>query len=512
MRDGVAPVLVFVLCAISSYVTFGFYRLSFEPVFRYSYTALIATLLISLPMVCTSKKWRGAMVLMLSATVTLWIVMAVSIAFHTRIFPNHDLHTIRVGAVGSDYARIMFRYPSSAQKLNCLYRMQSESTWHSVPNVMARPALDHTGVATLERLEANRHYEVVVFSTTAVAAAPVLSATFQTFPNSSSDSEGGVQLTFAFGSCTYPKFKPLVGFTQIQDSGARFLINLGDLIYSDHPVWLGGAAERYYEKYRRVYADPAYSVFSRQVPSFAMYDDHEIYNNFDPSMFTENDPTVLNAIGAWQAYAGGSNPTPLRANVKYYSFGYGDVAFFVMDLRSYRSSPSMEASLDKTMLGMQQRDDLMRWLKDEKAAIKILASSVPMTMNIWDDREDSWRGYEHERALLLEAMRGQPIVLLSADQHMGGLYKLQEGLYELAASPLDAFTVWNNAAKIAWIRAQQDTIYMVENDRMHGIIEVDTQSQPVRLVFRHMCDGVMAHATTFAVTSEHGMQMVEAAI
>lgn len=53
----------------------------------------------------------------------------------------------------------------------------------------------------------------------------------------------------------------------------------------------------------------------------------------------------------------------------YYDFRYGDVAFFVMDTRRYRSDVFDEDLSSRTMLGDQQLTALYNWLGKVRQSI-----------------------------------------------------------------------------------------------------------------------------------------------
>lgn len=85
------------------------------------------------------------------------------------------------------------------------------------------------------------------------------------------------------------------------------------------------------------------------------------------------------ASPAYTAYVGNGNPTPTIPGVNYYSMSYGDVAFFVWDTRRYRSSNEALDDEEKTMLGLQQKEVFLDWLKEVNGThtFKFVVSSVP---------------------------------------------------------------------------------------------------------------------------------------
>ena len=69
----------------------------------------------------------------------------------------------------------------------------------------------------------------------------------------------------------------------------------------------------------------------------------------------------MNASHAYRLYNGQANYDAIYNDTHYYDFRYGDVAFFVMDTRRYRSEPDGEPS-ERTMLGERQLSALHDWL------------------------------------------------------------------------------------------------------------------------------------------------------
>ena len=186
------------------------------------------------------------------------------------------------------------------------------------------------------------------------------------------------------------------------------MLFLGDFIYIDLPVSYGWTKEHYQTAYRQVYASPSWSPALRSVPWLHVYDDHEIINDWSAGESGLYQP----AMAPFHAYQGFANPAANFGRDKtYFTFHKGDIAFFVMDTRRYRVDQQVEDGSGKTMLGLAQRDDLEKWLVDEKRW-KVVVSSVPFTRN-WVGN-DSWAGYLWERDYLLAKMKEtEGVIILS---------------------------------------------------------------------------------------------------
>jgi alkaline phosphatase D len=165
------------------------------------------------------------------------------------------------------------------------------------------------------------------------------------------------------------------------------------------------------------------------LPWLHVLDDHEIANDWD-----QGKTGVFHAaMDPFLNYQHDANPPPVRNNGEtYYTFSWGSSAsFFMLDSRTYRSPKDMSDGPEKTMLGAQQRRDLINWLTKydggaghghgEEVQWKFIISSVPFTKNWHFSGNDTWAGYLWERQQILEAawsIGGRSgVVVLSGDRH-----------------------------------------------------------------------------------------------
>ncbi|KAK1962269.1 PhoD-like phosphatase [Colletotrichum sublineola] len=224
---------------------------------------------------------------------------------------------------------------------------------------------------------------------------------------------------------------------------ADMMLFLGDFIYIDLPVALGWTPEHYTTAYRQVYASPSWSPALRSLPWLHVYDDHEIINDW-----ASNETGLYqSAMQPFWAYHGHANaPSQYGRGATYYTFRRGDISFFVLDTRRYRSAESLEDGPQKTMLGSAQLADLQNWLEAEKSW-KVVVSSVPFTRN-WrgPDAADSWSGYLWERDMVLDMMRQTDgVIILSGDRHEHATTvfppnaKGGKSVIEFSTSPLNQF-------------------------------------------------------------------------
>ena len=246
----------------------------------------------------------------------------------------------------------------------------------------------------------------------------------------------------------------------------RFLLELGDLIYADVPRYEGPSIRAYRKLYRNLFASKSFQrVFSR-IPIIGIYDDHEIVNNWSGGGYGAEDaspdkdvvrdyeqhpsppPGLPAGLQAWSEYMGNANPSAVHQGEHYFTFNYGDTAFFVMDTRKHRVHPSYPGE-ERTTLGVQQRAALLSWLSEvnHTATFKFLVSSVPFT-SLWggpldfDGRKDGWSAYPEERHALLDVLQYVPnVIILSGDRHEFASVSFRDSVVEFSTSPLSMFYI-----------------------------------------------------------------------
>ncbi|HBH04342.1 MAG TPA: hypothetical protein DDZ42_20925 [Candidatus Rokubacteria bacterium] len=265
------------------------------------------------------------------------------------------------------------------------------------------------------------------------------------------------------------------GFCRRVDGGYRiframarqrpdFFLFVGDTIYADrtcegHDIVPGAAfvatsLPQFRARHRYNREDPAVQDFFRTTSVYAIWDDHEVRNDFagsvEPLM-----PTGRRAfLEYWPIVPPAEEPTRL-----YRKFRWGRlVEVFILDTRQYRSPNTDPDGPGKTMLGGAQR----RWLVDNvatSAAVwKVVVTSVPLSVPTGrPERRDSWsnanvlgapeagRGFATERDLILRTLRERGVknlVFVTADVHHAELIRHQPApgwsFQEFIAGPLSA--------------------------------------------------------------------------
>jgi alkaline phosphatase D len=263
--------------------------------------------------------------------------------------------------------------------------------------------------------------------------------------------------------------RPLDGGYRIFDVMARraadFFLFVGDTIYADvacdrpgtvlHPDARATTLAEYHARHRYNREDGLYQRLLARTPTYAIWDDHEVRNDFsgptEPLM-----PTGRQAfIDYWPIVPPAEDPTRLYRTARWGRL----LDVFILDTRQYRSPNTDRDGPAKTMLGPTQR----RWLVDSVATSpavwKVVVSSVPLSVPTGRTaRRDSWTGvsafglpmddatgFATERDAILKELRTRGVknlVFAVGDVHHAEMirHEPQPGFvfHELIAGPLSA--------------------------------------------------------------------------
>lgn len=254
-------------------------------------------------------------------------------------------------------------------------------------------------------------------------------------------------------------------FRPMARRGADFFLFVGDTVYADVPCdkpgVVPGAAFRartlgqFRDRHRYNREDPGFKDFLRQTSVYAIWDDHEVRNDFSGT--TERlMPTGRRAFLEWWPISPPKeDPTRL-----YRKFRWGSLLeMFILDTRQYRSPNDAPDGPGKTMLGTRQREWLLSEVTASSATWKVIVSSVPLAIPTGaPTRRDSWTnasvfglpqeggtGFAVERDRILKTLaRVRNLVFVAADVHHAELIQHHpapgHSLYEFIAGPLSATT------------------------------------------------------------------------
>ncbi len=257
----------------------------------------------------------------------------------------------------------------------------------------------------------------------------------------------------------YPIFGPM---TRLKPD---FFLFVGDTIYADircgGPDWVPGydfvatTLEEFREKHRYNRSDPGVQDFFRTTSVYAIWDDHEVKNDFSgPS-----EPLMPVGRQAFLEYWP-IQPPPDEAARLYRKVRWGKLLeLFILDTRQYRNPNQDRDGPGKTMLGPAQRQWLIESVAGSGATWKIVVTSIPLSVptgrpaardswsnaNLLGFPEENGTGFAVERDSILRALRDRQVknlVWLAADVHHAEVIRHRPWpdfrFYEFIAGPLAA--------------------------------------------------------------------------
>jgi alkaline phosphatase D len=254
-------------------------------------------------------------------------------------------------------------------------------------------------------------------------------------------------LTFAIGSCFFlADPDPRWGgagygggyeiFAAIAAQAPDLMLWLGDNVYLQQPDFFDPAAMA--TRYRRQRAfEPLQALLTASV-HIAIWDDHDYGPNDGNASYPLKGETLRLFRRYWP------NPSLGLPDVPG-TFGmarYGDVFFFLLDDRYYRSPNRWPDGPDKSMFGARQ----LEWLKQAlltapREALKIVAGGSQFFSR--GHRFEGWHHFATERDAFAEWLVAQKIeglIFLSGDRHFSELLRItRPGAYpihEFTSSPL----------------------------------------------------------------------------
>ncbi|MCA8955457.1 MAG: alkaline phosphatase D family protein [Planctomycetes bacterium] len=252
------------------------------------------------------------------------------------------------------------------------------------------------------------------------------------------------------------------------DKNSAFYVSLGDMPYADGSM----SQAEYWERHKQVRSHAAWLAFTQRFPVLAVWDDHEVVNDWDKST---NPQLVGWGTKAFRDYM----PLPIGAKEIYRTVRWGAaVELFLLDTRSHRDVSRSPSVPGKTMLGATQLEWLKKALLASDATFKILCTSVPLRYG--NTGMDDWRGFVHERRELLQFILQHDIrnvLAITGDNHIVSVHHHIEGVREFMIGPLaqDLRPEQPGGAQVRFRAGEKN----------YARVRVDTTQTPATLTFEY---------------------------
>ncbi|MCB0974180.1 MAG: alkaline phosphatase D family protein [Actinobacteria bacterium] len=288
-----------------------------------------------------------------------------------------------------------------------------------------------------------------------------------------------------------------------------YFVHLGDYIYEyndygdgvrSDPVAYPKVIEQYRDKYKLYRSDPDLQALHASAPMVAVWDDHEVEDNYN---IGEIGFQTAHAYRAWFDYQPTFGPAHDPSRI-YRAINWGNLAdIFMTDDRQYRdpelpggNSATGSATLShadgRTLLGGAQRQWLMSSLGGSAATWKLIGNPVMMMPwrlldfdSYWTRRPgrweqmnagfylngDQWDGYQWERRAVLshiEQNNIKNVVVVTGDLHMFLAGTLRPDFDRPGSQPVAVELVTGSITSPGFDQYLSDPVSLV-NDVMGGI-------------------------------------------
>jgi phosphodiesterase/alkaline phosphatase D-like protein len=208
-------------------------------------------------------------------------------------------------------------------------------------------------------------------------------------------------------------------------------ISIGDFPYTDNGPPAMTVAQ-YRARHVELRSHPPVRALLESAGMYAIYDDHEVRNDWDARARINEPARYAAAVQVWDEFF------PQRApvgEIRYRRWRWGaHLECFLLDCRRFRSADNAVDDATKTMLGAEQHQWLIDGVTTSAATFKLILTSVPLDFGIGDDH---WATFSTERDAIFAALVGTPgILFVSGDQHYFAAQRHAFGIREIQIGPL----------------------------------------------------------------------------
>ena len=261
---------------------------------------------------------------------------------------------------------------------------------------------------------------------------------FTTLP----DAGTSVPVTFAWGADLGGQGRCRRGrdgypiFEVMRQQRPDFFLFVGDTIYGDHICpsppnepgadFMASILSEYRARHRYQRGAEALRRFLETVPVYAIWDDHEVKDNFAGPFEAQMPDGRRALLEYWPIATTSGDPYRMYRSVRYGA----DLELFILDTRSYRSRNADRDGPTKTMLGLAQLQWLLDGLRSSTATWKVIVTSVPLSIpkhgELSTPGNDGWAGgpdgtgFERERRVIVDAIlhrKLKNVVFIAGDVH-----------------------------------------------------------------------------------------------
>jgi alkaline phosphatase D len=328
--------------------------------------------------------------------------------------------------------------PGAPGEVRVLYRGANETEWRTTDWAPVESARDYTVQIPLGDLLSDSEYALRVEArpegSNTVSAA--IDGQLRTAPDADEPAR------VVFGSVTgqdYINRDSPDGYKiypAMLERDLDFFVHTGDVLYYDS--WAKDMDLARWG-WSQMYSLPTNYEFQRQIPTYFMKDDHDVWLN-------DAWPSQTSSFMGDFTFAQGQQifleQVPITGDTPYRTFRWGqDLQIWLTEARDYRDPNTDPDGPDKTMWGEEQKRWFMETVETSDATFRIAINPTPMTGPYTDpiemDNHTNMAGFAYEGRELREFIaRQNNMVVIAGDRHFQYVIEDPEtGILEFATGP-----------------------------------------------------------------------------
>ena len=291
-------------------------------------------------------------------------------------------------------------------------------------------------------------------------------------------------IKFIFGSCSNQN-KLMPHWNYINSYKPDYLILLGDNVYGD---FNNSDATNLQNAYRVLDNDKYFRLLKETTDIFSIWDDHDygkndggknwIYKEKAKKLFldfynvNENDERRKREglYKSWEIY------NSVKIKVIALDTRYFKDEFTINRNINIKKKYVSDYNNKKTILGKKQWNWVSNEFNTDYDILLILSSIQILSKNHgWE----KWNNFPHERNKIINLIKNskRPTIILSGDRHVGGIYKLNDKIYEITSSSL-------NQSEFNSIENDQLLIGKIITKNNFGFMKINTKEKVVDIQLR----------------------------
>ena len=291
-------------------------------------------------------------------------------------------------------------------------------------------------------------------------------------------------IKFIFGSCSNQN-KLMPHWNYINSYKPDYLILLGDNVYGD---FNNSDATNLQNAYKVLDNDKYFRLLKETTDIFSIWDDHDYGKNDGGKNWIYKEKAKKLFLDFYNV---NENDERRKREGLYKSWEiYNSVKIKViaLDTRYFKDEFTINRNINikkkyvsnynnkKTILGKKQWNWVSNEFNTDYDILLILSSIQILSKNHgWE----KWNNFPHERNKIINLIKNskRPTIILSGDRHVGGIYKLNDKIYEITSSSF-------NQSEFNLIENDQLLIGKIITKNNFGFMKINTKEKVVDIQLR----------------------------